>query len=65
MDQKLLKAVVDDLRNRRQKLKDQLINTEGAIKGLQEVCEHKWVQTGHDSHKDHFVCEYCGATDAV
>ena len=36
-----------------------------AIKALQDVCTHDWRDNGYDSHKDHYICSVCGATDYV
>jgi hypothetical protein len=64
MDQQILKTAVDDLHNRRLEILEQLNKTDEAIRALQSICEHKWLKTGHDSHKDHYECEYCGDKDA-
>jgi|CXWK01.1.fsa_nt_gi acetylglutamate kinase len=34
-----------------------------AIEALQELCEHKWISDGHDSHKNYKKCSICGLED--
>lgn len=31
-----------------------------AIESLQRVCEHDWVDAGHDSHHYYSECSICG-----
>jgi len=29
------------------------------IKGLQELCDHEYSYSGHDSHYDNYICKIC------
>ena len=34
------------------------------IECLRDICKHDWVPNGYDSHKDHYKCSICSATDS-
>lgn len=49
------------------KLNDELVHHDQeaekrrkAIRALQDVCEHEWVDDGHDSHNNYKRCTKCG-----
>jgi hypothetical protein len=59
MDQNTLKAMIDDLEYHKAELIEARAKTDEAIRALQEICEHKFVADGHDSHNSYEKCKYC------
>ena len=51
---------INSLRARERKLSDELTNVRQAIRALQTVCPHNWINDGHDSHKSYEKCSECG-----
>lgn len=41
-------------------LKTRIEKLRAAILAIQEVCEHDYAETGHDSHYRHYECTKCG-----
>jgi len=39
---------------------DKAFKVRKAIEAMQELCEHEYIDNGHDSHKDHYCCAICG-----
>jgi len=41
-------------------LNKEVSKIEKAIKALQEICNHKFIDNGHDSHYSYSICIFCG-----
>ena len=54
---------IKELRELQDKLKKALNNLNSTIETLEELCEHKWVITGHTHNHNVAECTECGATD--
>jgi hypothetical protein len=58
-----IKSLMVELNTKKTTLRDEMNKVQGAINALQNICEHDWDCVGHDSHKDHYICKICGATE--
>jgi len=59
-----MKEQINKLFKERSILYERIMKLDKAIKALQDICEHDWQDDGRDSHKDHYKCSICGATDS-
>lgn len=53
------KEMVEPLLKVRKELSVKLNNVDDAIRSLQAICDHDYINDGHDSHKDHYKCKNC------
>ena len=56
--------IIKKLVKERAKLTNRIQKIATAIKALQDICEHDYVEDGHDSHKDHYICKICFHKDS-
>jgi transposase-like protein len=62
---KELKKSIDLLNPQIGEAKSILRSLESAKSNLRSVCKHPhWEYEGHDSHKNHYKCKVCGASDS-
>jgi hypothetical protein len=64
MEGKDIKNAIDSLNKRKSELDKELAKVKNAIDALQKICKHNMEYEGHDSHKDYYVCTYCGESDS-
>jgi len=55
---------IADLRDKLRFHEDEARKFRSAIEGLQAVCEHDWVYTGHVNTFDDYACTICGLKEA-
>lgn len=63
MQGKIAETVVSELRVTERELSGQLETTRAAIKAVQLVCEHNWLDQGYDPRgggTQHDKCRWCG-----
>lgn len=58
-----MKLDINELSKKRDKLLKEADKLDRAIKALQDVCEHDWVDDGHDSHHNYGKCKICGRVE--
>jgi len=58
------KESVEPLHEERKKLHEKLAKVNKAIKALQDLCDHDFVEDGHDSHKTHYKCSICSKEES-
>jgi len=59
-----IKRIIPPLLDEKIILLSKIKKIEKAIESLQDICEHDWKNNGHDSHKDHYICEICNLEDS-
>lgn len=47
-------AIISEVKQKKQKIKE-----------IQDKCSHNWMNYGHDSHHDYYICTICGKEDRV
>ena len=47
------------LYQKEKELSEQLAKVRKAIQSLQVICDHKWIDDGHDSHHNYEKCTIC------
>jgi predicted GIY-YIG superfamily endonuclease len=55
-----MKDVIDMLYREAKHHRAEAKKYEAAVKALQAVCKHKFVEDGHDSHNTYKRCTICG-----
>ena len=64
MDTDSIKKLIKELNAKKIEILNESNKVQGAINALQNICDYDWRNVGHDSHKDHYKCDICGATDS-
>lgn len=54
--------LIKDLEARSRELDRQARKLDGAVKALQETCEHDWQYDGHGHNDSYYTCRKCAAT---
>ena len=62
---KITSEMVDPLLKDRKVLMETVKEIDTALKSLRKLCDHNWIDDGHDSHKDHYKCSICKETKSI
>ena len=54
---------INELRNKRIPLENELEKINKAVDALVEICEHDWNYTGHGHNYDVYKCHKCSETE--
>jgi hypothetical protein len=55
-----MKEHFKELHEKKAKAFQELNKIQKALRAMQDLCEHKWVSTGHGHNSEHFNCIHCG-----
>lgn len=56
---------VQKLETEKADLQERIKKIDHAVAAIQAVCEHEFIEIGHDSHYRYFTCQLCNKTETV